>query len=200
MLCLSTDDRRIRSAFLLLVLYTLYINCADFLFKEVNSVYYLTETLFFVFWSTWIMFRPEFKTAKTINKDNILLAFYRGGGGSFLMNFFELLGLPVKSVCVVAGEHCLRLKKSKEYFQLTKTGQAIHGNDKYVVIDTGVAYDKKFVESMEECANIKATKSGMRIRCIEAIRHLLAQIGPEWKPVNFLETIPSLYLRKAIKL
>lgn len=196
----SLLTHRAKSTVLLMLLYNLFTKTTDATLGDVSSVYYMIESLFFTSWCVWIMTRPEITTPKTINKDNILLAFYRGEKGSFTMHFFDLVGLPVKSMCIIAGEKCLRLKASRETFQLTNSGNYFSKDRDYYVVDTGVKYNDRFIAKMNECVNMKATKGFFRIRCIEAVSDLLAMIGEQYRPRGLLERIPSRYLYKVLVL
>ena len=199
-LCFSLRTCRAKSTVLLMILYNLFTHAADVILGDVSSVYYMIESLFFLSWAVCIMTRPEINTAKTINEENILLAFYKGEKGSFIMHFFDLVGLPVKSMCVIAGDNCLRLKSSKDTFQLTNSGKHFPKDKDYYVVDTGVKYDDKFIAKMNECVNIKATKGCFRIRCIEAVEELLGMISEGHRPIGLFERIPSRYLYKVLKL
>lgn len=178
-----------------MVVYNLYSLIADIIFYEIYAIYYLLESLTFFSWAIWIMLRPEYRTAKTINHDNILLAFYKGEKGSLIMNFFELFGLPVKSMCIVAGDKALALKSNKETFQIIDSKNIFRKQDDYVTVDTGIRNTNKFVEAMKEYSTTPARKGFLRIRCIEGVSPLLEMIGPEFKP-SLIDNIPSVYMRK----
>ncbi len=179
-----------------MVLYGIYAIFIDIIFPEVmSSLYYALESLVFIIWASWLMFRPEISTAKTINKKNILLAFYKGDKGSFIMNFFELVGLPVKSMCIIAGDKALYLKSNKGTFEFGSSEKIYRKSDDYVIIDTGKPYTKSYVEKMKKHENIVASKGMLRIRCIEAVSGLLSMIGSRYKPNTY---IPSLYLKAII--
>ena len=180
--------------------YNIYVFVTDILFNEVTSTFYVLESLVFLSWAIIIMTRSEIKTLPDINKDNILLAFYKGDKGSFIMRFFELFGLPVKSMCVISGEKALYLKSNKDTFQLKDSKYIYRKEEDYVILDTGVKNNLKFSEEMEKCATLEARKLGFRICCIEAVRNLLGLIGDEWKPKHMHYNIPSLYLKKCSKI
>ena len=117
------------------------------------------------------------------------------------MNLFELFGLPVKSVCIVAGNSCLKLKSNRDGFCYIETKKPYIKNDiEYYYYDTGIKVSKSFIEKMKEYDNIKARKAGLRIRCIEAISDLLSDIREEYRPKNIFENIPSLYFRRIIRI
>lgn len=181
-----------------MVLHGLYSHIMDIVFGEIGTIPYMIESLIFLLWATCIVYSPEISTAKTINKNNILLAFYKGEKASFIMNFFELFGLPVKSMCVIAGDDALMLKTRKETFQLSSSKAILKNRDNYIIIDTGKAVTKKFTTEMKKYSTVPASKGGLRIRCIEAIQDLLAMIGEKWKPTNIFHNVPSIYLRKCV--
>ena len=108
-LCLLLRTNKAISLALLLLLHSIYAQGLDLLFGEINSSYYLFESLMFLFIFIPVITRHE-QRQQPYNSDNILLCFYRGEKGSFIMRFFELFGLPVKSMCIIAGDKCLMLK------------------------------------------------------------------------------------------
>lgn len=197
----SLRTPRAKSTVLLMLLYNLFTQIADAALGDVSSVYYMIESLFFTFWAVCIMTRPEISTPKTINKDNILLAFYRGEKGSLTMHFFELFGLPFKSMSIIAGDNCLKLKSNKDTFQFSNaSGSFFRRNNEYYIYDTGKPYTKEFVEEMAKYGKVKAMKNGFRTRCIEAVGELLAKIGEEYRPTNPAQNAPSIYFGKIIRL
>lgn len=186
---------RLRSTSFWMLIHHIYAQIAALFFYTINDYSYLLETSLFCVMAVWIMMRPEVKTAKTINKDNILLVFYKGEKGSFIMNFFELFGLPVKSMCIIAGDKALFLKANKETFQFGDSKKIFRKQDEYVIVDTGKPYTQEFVKTMEKHSITSAKKGLFRIRCIEGVSPLLEMIGPEFKP-SLIDNIPSIYLRK----
>lgn len=191
----SLPTARAKSCLILLGTYGLFSQIADIIFNEVTTIYYILESLTFFSWAIWLMLRPELSTAKTINHSNILLAFYKGKKGSFIMNFFELFGLPVKSMCIIAEDKALYLKAKEPMFQFGTSEIITRHKDDYVIIDTGVRVTTDFLIEMKKHNNIVATRGLMRVRCIEAISGLLSMIGDKYKPDAY---IPSLYLRQII--
>jgi len=196
----SLETTRAKSTLILFAVYGVCSVIVYLIFTEIYPIPYTLWTVVFIAWAVWIMLRPEYKTAKTIDKNNILLAFYKGGNGSALMNFFELLGLPVKSMCIISGDKTLYLKKNKDRFQLKDSKNIFKREDDYVIVDTGVKCNYEFSTEMEKCATLKASKFGLRIRCIEAVNNLLGMIGEEWRPTDFFHNIPSWYFRKCSKI
>lgn len=196
----SLNTNRGKSTLILMAIYSLYSNVSSILFGEITSVYYVAELSLFMAWTIWIMFRDEYKTAKTIDKNNILLAFYKGSNGSPIMHFFELFGAPVKSLCIIDGELALYLKANKETFQLKDSNNIFKKADDYVIVDTGVKRNPEFSKELEKYGKLKAVKFGLRIRCIEAVKNLLRMIGTEWEPTSFLEYNPGWYFRKCSKI
>jgi hypothetical protein len=178
-----------------MALYGLYSTISNIIFNEIIAISYLLESSVFVAWASWIMLRPEINTAKTIDNKNILLAFYNGNSGSSIMNLFQLFGMPVKSLCILAGDKALYLKKNKNTFEFGNSSKIHKKSYNYIIIDTGVPHTENFIKSMEEHKNIIATKGIFRVRCIEAVSGLLGMIGNEFKPKSY---IPSLYLWRVI--
>lgn len=186
---------RKRSSLIWIALHYIYVQIATMIYPEVYGHIYTIETVLFFTMAAWIMMRPEIKTAKTINKDNIILAFYKGDKGSFLMHLFELFGLPVKSLAIVAGKHALALKSNKKTFQFIDSKNIFRKSKDYVMVDTGKPYTKEYIAMMGKYHNKPASKKGLRMRCIEGVKPLLKAIGPEFEP-TFLEQNPSIYFRK----
>jgi len=176
--------------------YGVYSILADILFNEITAIYYLLESLSFFAWAILLMARQERNTPKTINYDNILLCFYKGDRGSFAMKFAELFGLPVRSLCVVAGDAALMLKKTRSGFTIIDSKVLLKNKDNYVIVDTGKESTLEFIEEMKTYANKPASKYGMRIRCIEGISPLLEMIAPEFKPDHIGHNMPSWYMGK----
>ena len=161
-------------------------------FHEISSIHYLLESLGVFAWGMFVTFHPERKTAKTINEKNILLAFYKGDKGSIIMRVCALFGFPVKSMCIIAGDKALYLKKNEPTFIFGDSAKIHRKSSDYIVVDTGKPYDDKFITEMKKHSNTIATKGILRVRCIEAVSDLLGMIGEEFKPKSY---IPSLYLR-----
>ena len=182
-----------------MVLYGIYTTIMDIVFGDVGSVHYTIESMFFFAWAVCIINSLEVATAKTINKGNILLAFYKGENGSFLMSFFELFGLHVKSLCIIDGDNALYLKKDKDTFQFKDSNHIFKNNENYVIVDTGVKCNLKFSNAMRNCATLRADNLGFRICCIKSVENLLGMLGEEWKPTSFFHQMPSRYLRKCLK-
>ena len=189
----SLPTKRVKSCLMLMFIYSLFSHIASIIAYEITAIYYTIESLLFFSWAIWLMLRPEISTAKTINKNNILLAFYKGEKGSFIMNFFELFGLPVKSMCILAGDKALYLKTNDPNFVFGASEIITRHADDYILIDTGVRVTTDFIIEMKKHTKLVATKGIFRVRCIEAVSDLLGMIGDEWKPRS---CIPSLYLKQ----
>ena len=170
-----------------------YGYATDILMHNINAIYYFIESLIFFSFGMHVMLHADIKTAKTIDHDNILLAFYKGKKGSLIMRFFSLFGFPVKSMCILAGDKALYLKANNPKFVFGDSAAIHRKSENYVIIDTGVKYTGEFIYRMKKHKNIIAKKGMFRVRCIEAISDLLEMIGSEWKPKTY---IPSLYLRR----
>ena len=196
-----TPTRKTASLLILMGTYNLFVILTEIVFLEVNEAYYLFESLFFFAWAVLLMLRKELKTPKDVNADNILLAFYKGHKGSFVMRFFELFGSSVKSMCILAGDNCVRLKENKETFEYSRTcGASIINNDDYYIVDTGTPHDSFFIAEMMEYDSMNASKCGLRIRCIEGVSYLLELIGEDFKPTSIAQYVPSIYFEKVRKL
>jgi len=176
--------------------YGLYAVIMDALFNEVTAWFYLLESLAFFTWSIIIMVRYERQTLPDIDHNNILLAFYKGEKGSFIMRFFELFGISVKSMSIIAGDKCLVLKSNKDGFQFGCNKGLLKKQDRYLMIDTGKKATPEFIKKMKSNENKPAKLFGFRIRCIEGVSDLLEDIGEEFKPTSVLDNNPSHYIKK----
>lgn len=197
----DTDLRR--SVVVLVVSHFLFTYITNVIIGPVYPSYFVIESMLFFGLAVWVSFRPEISTSKTINRDNVLLAFYKGKKGSLIMNFFELFGLPVKSMCIIAGDKCLRLHSNKDNFVISDGGKALISSKDYIVIDTGKLITKNIVTNMSKFDKIPARTSGilqLRCRCIEAVHELLGEIGSEWRPSGIIDYIPSIYFRRCINI
>lgn len=199
-LCIITfvcsQSTRKGSCLLLMSFYGLYSLGASIFDAAGVSVLYIIELVVCFIGAVYVLFHPEYSTPKTINVENILLAFYKGEKGSLIMRVFAMFGFPVKSVCILAGDKALYLKANKPTFEFGNSAKIHKKSREYVIVDTGVAHTGKFLYEMKKHSKIVATKGVFRIRCIEAVSDLLGMIGSKYKPGSY---IPSLYLRQVIK-
>lgn len=197
----TIQTRRAKSLVILMASSHIISSTLDLLTGYVGSVFLLIETAIFFSLASFVMFRHEPKTPCTITNEriydkNILLAFYKGDKGSFIMHLFELFGCPVKSMCIVAGDKALVLRLGKRGFHFSDSIGILKNNDKYVIVDTGKKITMEFLKKMASHHNDNDNKFGFRIRCIEGVSDLLEDIGPEFKPTSILDNIPSNYLKK----
>lgn len=170
------------------------------IFTSIDTPIIQSTSLVFFSMYFWVARRHSLPTQLPINQDNILLAFYRGKKGSFTMNFFSLLDDPVKSMHIQAGGYSLKLKNGKENFEFKKSDAVFRKMDDYFIVDTGVLATEDFIAEMRNCGIMVATRFGLRINCVLAIKRLLGLIGDEWKPRGILENSPSGYLPRASRI
>jgi len=168
-------------------------------FDMYSTIVLSTSVFFFAMWAH-VVRRPPLPKRLSVDDRNIVLAFYTGNNGSFLMNLFQTMSDPVSSMCVLSGKYCLKLKKGENFKFTESHGFFRDWENKYYLLDTGVKSTNGFIEKMRECGNMKARWFGLRISCIIKIRDLLGSIGKEWRPQGILELNPSVYFRKAYKL
>jgi hypothetical protein len=197
----TLQTRRARSLVILMALSGIFSDIMDLFAGHVGSLFLLIESAMFFSMAGFVMFRHEPKTPRTITNEriydkNILLAFYKGDKGSFIMHLFELFGCPVKSMCIVAGDKALVLRLGKRGFHFSDSIGILKNNDKYIIVDTGKEITVEFLKKMADHHNDNDNKLGFRIRCIEGVSDLLKDIGPEFKPTSILDNIPSNYLKK----
>lgn len=177
-----------------MVFYQFYTHLVDLFLPVLPAQYYGIEFAVFFVWAVFVFFRVSYKLPAAYNRDNILLAFYKGEGGSILMELFSLFGTPVKSLCVVAGESTLMLKRSKDNFVYANNADLIVGNPDYIIVDTGKKWTPEFKKQMAMNRMQPTEKWGLRIMCIESITNLLESIGEVWKPNSICDRVPSIYL------
>lgn len=181
--------------------YTYLVTCYAFMIEFSMLLYAIEYGLFCLFFG-WVCLRTTIPSNNNPNEENVILAFYKGEKGSFLMNFFSLFGLPVKSLCVIADNKCLRLRSEKNCFSISDNYNAILNSGDYIIIDSGVKPSKKFMKTMASLNNSRAHILGikyLRMNCIYGISSLLTCLGDGYKP-NIIEYIPSIYLKKCIHL
>lgn len=209
LIAFSINTPRAKDIFLLIVLYGLFTNIHQVIFGLVDSKYYLIESIVFLLWTMALMLRTHFSTSKTLlsvlkkhdedgtNYDNILLFFYRGEKGSFIMHLSSLFGLDVKSMAIGAGEKCLMLKSSKGGFVFADIKIILKNKENYLIVDTGKKVTPEFIAKMENKNNKPAKLFGLfRVRCIEGVHDLLSDIGPEYEPTSIFDNDPGIYLKK----
>ncbi len=198
---LMHPTKRFKSLLTWIILYRIYVHTVSMFFYEVDQLVLMFEYIVFFSGYIWLLRRPQLKTPRGVNPDNILLAFYTGDHGSPFMQFFGLFDMPPTTMSIVAGNYNLRPTKGGGTFEFRKCGDYyIHSPDHYVV-DTGVKYSENFLAKMEKCAKIKTAKFGLRTQCIEGVEDLLGDIGEEWRPIKKRgEMSPSKFFRKAIRL
>lgn len=153
------------------------------------------ELVIFFAWWVWLRMRPEIAT-NTLNPYTIHIGFYKGNKSSLKMNMSELLGLPVKSVCVIARDTALRLKDGT--YNIVPA-QSINSSGNYLVIDTGVVATDEYMNLMKGYQGVKSKDELLYSNCITTIRKLLGAIGYKYYPSGFFDNIPSMYLRKVLK-
>lgn len=179
-------------------LYVMYSFIVDLILGGVSRHWYMIETLLFSSLALWIVLRPEMST-QPYSKKNILLAFYKGEKGSFRMRVAELFGLPVRSIAVVADGSTLRIKGGSFIFM--KGNASILNSSNYLVVDTGVKSTESFVSEMTLLdGRQKFTKNIFMSDCIYVIKPLLSKIGAAYSPKRLWDFIPSIYLRKCLKV
>lgn len=193
----SLRTKRATSVVILMVLCRIVSDISDLFLSHWGSLFLLIESVAFFIMFGLVAMRHEPKT-QPYDRDNILLAFYRGEKGSVIMNIFELLGMPVKSLCIVAGGKCLILKSDKEGFQFKSSEVVLKNKEKYLIVDTGKKATSEFICNMSGYHNKKASKWGLRICCIEGVSPLLQAIGQKFKPDHLGHNSPSWYLSKVV--
>lgn len=198
-LALHNSPNRYKCCIFVVIMHSVISGLIYSFTDNMDDPFIMAFSLFFFTMWYWVARRSPLPKQQEFNNNNILLAFYTGNNGSFIMNLFQVMSEPVSSVCVLAGKHSLMLRKGKG-FQFNETHGFFRDQQDYFIIDTGVRHGDHFIDNMRECANIRARKLGLRINCIFAIEDLLADIGEEWRPIGLFENIPSVYFRKAYGL
>lgn len=200
LLALHNSPNKLKCVVFVLTLHRLFVSDFFVLFYEVPTPVITGISLFF--FAAWmhVARRPTLPKQQSFDVDNILLAFYTGNNGSFIMNLFQTMDEPVSSMCILSGKYSLKLKRGRDCFKFTENHGFFREWDNYHIIDTGVKSNDDFIENMRQCGKIRARKFGLRINCIIAVKDLLGMIGEQWRPIGLLENSPSGYFRKASRL
>ena len=147
-------------------------------------------TSIFASLALWVAFRPKVVT-RTLNRENVIMAFYRGSGGKFKMKVAELFGLPLKSFALIAGEDCLRPKDGE--LVLSKSADAMIKSGNYYFLDTGVPITDSILNDMKYYDKVPVKSGFFRCDCIRTIEPLLAKLGDRFVPRGFLGALPGIY-------
>lgn len=180
---------------LLLALITFYYYITDMVFGNITATQHVIETCIFFSWWVWLKRRPTIET-KVLNPYTIHLGFYKGDNATLKMNIAELFDLRAKSVCVIARDKALRIKDG--VFAIVPA-TSVNLSGRYLVIDTGVVAEHRFIVEMMKFRGVVAEKHFLYSPCLCIIKELLALIGPEYSPSSLWDYIPSIYLRKVLK-
>jgi hypothetical protein len=167
------------------------------------SGYIALESSAFATLLIWAMARPYEFRSDELTTDTVCLLFYRAKGGGVLMHMFGLLGLPVTSVSVVAGNSWLHLvRKEPTVVKEDLSGVPWYklrrgiGYEKYFVVDTGVPVTtgiKIAIDNIEGSPVRTASSLWLRLRCIATLKPLLSMLGAYYTPRNIFEQIPAIY-------
>lgn len=76
-----TGVRRYGRTVFLISLHTIMLCCLEIAGIRMQASTHILMNVAFSWWSIYVLFRPEIKTAKTIDYNNVILCFYRGNNG-----------------------------------------------------------------------------------------------------------------------
>lgn len=184
-----------KSAMIVLLFGTLML----LLTNVVHDYVYWIEISLYAFGLLWAAARPYEFISDPVTEDTVCLVFYKQNGGSWLMHVLSLIGLPMASMSIIAEGRWLKLVIGNPGLEIHPAEDLDCG--KYVVVDTGVKITEKIRATItnlngEPAVNKKSLF--LRVRCIAAVKHLLAEIGVEWRPRTVIQQIPSMYFYKAL--
>lgn len=197
---LLDEGEKAKELFFFAYLHLNYLIVSSILLPNVNLVYYLFEFIVFCSLLTWLWYKPKLPQ-NDYNRMNVLLAFYKGKKGSFIMNIGAVLGLPVKSVCVLYSDYVLRLKNGKSNFIKEKKASAVLSSNDYIIVDTGVALDGWVFQEADRLTIDKAYISEnikIRANCVKGLLPFLKRLGCKFTPHSCVNYIPSLYFKQVI--
>lgn len=165
-------------------------------FIKIHIYLYIPIVFFLSMRSYWLAKR-EIINNLPHNKENIILAFYQGKNINFKMRMWSLLDMHVSSMCIINGNKVLRIKNKKYVLESSKD---ILKNKNYLKYDTGIKANDDILNHMNRLVGMENQKSLFYSDCIASVSSLLYDIDPELKPKNWLETRPSRYFRKVLKI
>lgn len=172
---------------LLIAIWLLYWTICDALY-DVSIEQYAIEVLVFSMWLLWAV-KSKFINYLPYNKDNICIAFYRGENHSLKARLSSLIGLDVTSVAIYNKGEIHRYKKGKLI-----TSKAV---DEYIMYDTGKPITKAQSKTLLHITKTKYHKKLYTSNCVGILKPLMVELRIE--PHGYLETIPSIYLRRLLK-
>ena len=202
-LACRSDSAKTADIFCFYCLHIIYVILSSVLLTDSSFIQYAMEYCFSACFFSWLCLRTQIPSNKNPDRNNVLFAFYKGKRGSLLMNVFSLFGLPVKSLCILADGQCLRLKSKTHHFVLQDRYDSVIKSNDYVIYDTGIKATPEFLQKMSKFTNKKAYLFGLkflRVNCIYAISDLLSSVDCKYKAKTCFDFIPSIYLRKCIKI
>jgi len=180
-----------------LMVQSVWILCTDWAISYVPEAISVSEGAVFFALLVWAFMRPYEYKSDQLTTDTVCLLFYKANGGSFLMHVFGVLGLPVSSMSVVAGEYWLKLVRGKAYLQ--KDLSVCINESRYIIVDTGIPVSEHIHGLFNMLRNEPARTPmslWLRLRCIASIKPLLRELGDYYVPRNIFEQIPAIYFYK----
>lgn len=166
-----------------------YITFPIYLFIPMTVWVYIPLTALFLAWAIWIQKRTEIGYLP-YNHTNLCIAFYRGRNHSIRANLSALLGLNVTSVDILYKGSIWRYKHG----ELIQTNQSI---DEYIIFDTGIKPTVEIDDILYKISRTKYKPLWYNANCTLILLPLLKEL--KISPKNYLETIPSIYIRKLLK-
>ena len=163
-----------------------------------EQVFHIACTLGIAF-NVWVMARPYDIPSDDLSTDTVCLVFYKGALGTTLMHMFSSIGLPVRSLSVIAGEYWLKpVLKSRKFELHFSTDIKIKD---YLIIDTRVPINYNIEDTIKQLVNGKTYSVStlcLRTRCVAHLKPLLNLLGPGWS-ADGIYLLPSMYLYKVLK-
>ena len=179
-----------------LFVYCLYIISTDWFMFPTSLFQYLFEILFFLL-VTLFQIVKRYDKSSSFPNGNILILFYRP------KTLFEcittLFGLNASSMSISHGDNWYLFRRKCDTLQKEKFNAKVV-NDRYTVLDTGIALSQTTLDKLNALVGRKARTAGslyFRFNCVIIFREFLKDLGYRWE-VKGLDIIPSIYLIRRI--
>jgi hypothetical protein len=144
----------------------------------------------FALWLVFILEREYDVESDEINASTVNILFLSP------RNTYEvikgLLGIPVASICIVAGGYVFAYRSSGKF---EKTMYTNLWAKRHIVIDTKVPFQSVFSALEQEIGEPRKPYT----KCVWTIRHALNRLGGKYQIKSPLDYIPAFYALRIIK-
>ncbi len=164
---------------------------------DINTLVFIVESAVWFALFVWVLARP-YPIESQVSGKKVCLVFRKAGTKvPILSSIGSLMGFPVSSMSIVASGRWLRINGSRHEWVISDC-RILEGNRDWVVINTGIAVTPEIEKAIDGMKGKSAGKGFLRMSCVWGVRHILALLGPEWKP-SVYHRLPNLYLYKVIE-